>query len=183
MIPTPYKIGASVLAVLGFAALCGWGGYSYRAAECDATVSAIKQEIAEARELSAMRALRITELQDEVASREGRIYETRRQLEEAQARVVVKEVIKYVQSPDAGRCELPADWVLIDTAAAAGVSAATVSAASSPDAARGFTDTDALATSVERSHVCRAEIDKLRLWQDWWQGIQRERENALQDTQ
>lgn len=172
MIPKPYKISASVLAVLAFAVLCAWGGYSHRDAHCKATVAELREKIAHEREMSALRSLRIVELQDEVASREGRLFQMRRELEEANQRETVREVIKYVQNPDAGRCELPADWVRIDTAAAAGVSPATVAAGSSPGAAGGFTDTDALATSVERSHVCRAEIDKLRLWQDWWAGVE-----------
>jgi uncharacterized protein (DUF697 family) len=47
----------------------------------------------------------------ELADTQAKIYEVQNSAREVVTRYVNKEVIKYVQSPDAGKCNLNADWV------------------------------------------------------------------------
>lgn len=92
---------------------------------------------------------------------------------EAGVRVVTQEVIRYVQSPDAGHCRLPADWVHIHNRAA-GVPAAADStgrAAGPPDTSAGADDRAALAVVTANYAVCRTEMARLQGWQDWYHSL------------
>lgn len=116
------------------------------------------------------RARAIERLSAEASDLSGRLHEARRAASEASAKVIKKEVIRYVQSDYAGRCELPAGWVRLDTAAASGVPADAAATGVPDDAPSGFTDADALAVITDRSMICRAEIDKLEALQEYVRG-------------
>lgn len=108
-----------------------------------------------------------------VLERDTRLREAERaglleqQLRDAEADVIVKEVIRYVQDPDVGRCELPADWVRIHNAAAGvpGVSEATGVDDGAAGAAR--TDSDALPVVTANYRRCRASMARLQALQAW----------------
>lgn len=116
------------------------------------------------------RARAIERLSAESSDLSGQLHESRRAASEARAKVITKEVIRYVQSDYAGRCELPAGWVRLDTAAASGVPADAAATGVPDDAPSGFTDADALAVITDRSMICRAEIDKLEALQEYVRG-------------
>ena len=79
--------------------------------------------------------------------------------------VVIKQVIKYVQS-DSPKCSLSADWVRIhDSAAMSDGIRATASAAD--DAASGVTDDQALMVIADNYQTCqsiRAQLSELQGW-------------------
>lgn len=88
--------------------------------------------------------------------------------ESAQARVIEKEVIRYVQVPGAGECNLLDDWVLVHDAAAAGPGAYP-DAAGIPDAgSRQFTDIDALTVVTNNYETCRIAMSQARGWIKWY---------------
>lgn len=123
MIPTPYKIGAAVLAVLAFGGACGWGGYAYRDARCVATINGMKADAAKAAQDAEADAREIERLQGEVTASAGELHQLREAARNRTAEVVVREVIRYVTSdPDAGSCELPDNWLRIKNASARGES-------------------------------------------------------------
>lgn len=98
-------------------------------------------------------------------------HELRRKMAETHAKVVEKEVIKYVESDYSGHCQLPNGWVRIDTEAATGVPSNSGTASVTDDSPSGFTDTDALRVMVDRTKVCKAEIDKLKSLQDYVRSV------------
>lgn len=134
MIPTPYKIGGAVLGVLAFAAACLWGGYSYRDARCNATISAMVAEAEKAARAAEADSREIERLQGEVTDTVGRLHQLREDAKNKAAEVVVREVIRYVTShPSAGSCELPVSWLRIKNAAARGEAPEVSDAASGID--------------------------------------------------
>lgn len=91
--------------------------------------------------------------------------------EAAEARVIEKEVIRYVQVSGAGECNLLDDWVYIHDAAARGASAHS-DAAGIPDAGAGhFTDIDALTVVTDNYEICRVAIAQVRGWQAWYEEV------------
>lgn len=121
MIPTPYKIGAAVLTVIAFGAACGWGGYSYRDARCEATINGMLAKANEATRQAEQDAREIERLQGEVTASTGELHQLRKALRSQAAELVTKEVIRYVTSdPAAGSCELPDNWLRIKNASARG---------------------------------------------------------------
>lgn len=96
------------------------------------------------------------------------------QAQEQQARVITKEVIRYVQSPAAGQCHLPSEWVQIHDAAA-GVSP-TPSSTGLPSAANGeaggsVTDSEAIGVIARNYDICLQEINRLQGWQAWYRSV------------
>lgn len=96
------------------------------------------------------------------------------QAQEQNARVITKEVIRYVQSPAAGQCHLPAEWVQIHDAAA-GVppasSSTSLPAAADGEAGGSVTDSDAIGTITRNYDICRQEINRLQGWQAWYRSV------------
>lgn len=91
--------------------------------------------------------------------------------EQARARVVTKEVIKYVQVPGAGSCNLVDEWVHTHDRAARRAGG-DPGAASVPDAGSGqFTDIDALVVVTDNYAICRQAMSQVRGWQAWYREV------------
>lgn len=89
------------------------------------------------------------------------------QLQRAGSQVVTREVIKYVQSPSSGACELSDDWVRIHNAAA-GVSGVPKAADMDDGKAGGArTDRDALPVIAANYERCLRSAGRLSALQDW----------------
>ena len=92
------------------------------------------------------------------------------QLADAEAEVIVEEVIKYVQADNTGGCALPPEWVRIHNQAAGVPGArATEAAAREADGAAGtaITDRDALpvvTSNYARARECIARLQGLQGW-------------------
>ena len=92
--------------------------------------------------------------------------------EHAHSQVITREVIRYVQSPDAGHCRLPDEWVQLHESAATGslpVPASTTRASSGET--RAVTDTDALAVITANYQQCRRDKARLQGWQQWYREV------------
>lgn len=87
-------------------------------------------------------------------------------------KVIKEQVIKYVQSPDAGTCKLPSDWVRIHDQAATGEDNSADTAASGvDDTAARVTDADALPVIVDNYEVCRGARLQLIGLQEWAKAV------------
>lgn len=96
------------------------------------------------------------------------------QSQQEKARVITKEVIRYVQSPVAGQCALPAEWVRIHDAAArvsADPSTTGLPAAPASADAGTVTDSEALGTITANYDTCNQEINRVSGWQIWWNSL------------
>lgn len=95
----------------------------------------------------------------------------RNQERETAERIVTREVVRYVQSPDAGRLVLPAEWVRIHDIAAfgrgAGVPGTAFPASRAYADAGRITDADAIAVTTENYATCHAVRDQLLALQGW----------------
>ncbi len=116
----------------------------------------------------------INELQDKLASTIAQKQALESQEAEVVTRTITKKVIEYVQSPNAGKCDLPNDWVRVHDAAALGVSP--TEDAETPggtnDAASGITDVEALEVTTNNYATCNAIATRLRNLQLWAKGLQ-----------
>lgn len=88
----------------------------------------------------------------------------------ADERVVIKEVVKYAESPNAGKCDLPNKWVR-EFNRSAGVPKDTAPASRSDDSASGYTDIDALEVTTENNLNHRSCIVRYKRLQDWARGL------------
>lgn len=127
----------------------------------------IGQDLAEQREETVNAARELEQVSLDHAAAVARQYELERVVEEARNSSTTKEVIKYVQAPYSGKCELPNHWVRVDTESATGVPQAPTSPSKSDGAPSGFTDSDALTVIRDRNTICRAEIIKLKSLQSY----------------
>ena len=85
-------------------------------------------------------------------------------------RIINKEVIKYVQKPDAGKCDIPHDLVRIHDSAASGVRIP--EAPSDTDVTpRGITDIDLAIIIPTNYAICRSNANKLKSLQLWVKGV------------
>lgn len=109
--------------------------------------------------------------------RDGRLFAVdqsgvlKRRLQSAEAQVVIKEVIRYVQGPDAGICKLPDDWVRIHNAAAGVPDLPNAPAVDDGAPARVRTDSDALPVVAANYRACRESMTRLSALQDWLANI------------
>jgi len=80
---------------------------------------------------------------------------------QAEAKVVTREVIRYVQDPDIPRTVLPDQWVQLNDRAWRNAS---TSAPAEPftDGSRPITDADALAVTTYNAEICGQAISNLR---------------------
>lgn len=92
--------------------------------------------------------------------------------ENTRSKVIIKEVIQYVQDPVADACPLPYGWLRLYDGSATGVlppaDGPAVAAAGRGEA---ITTVTALPVIADNNESCR--LDKIRLqgWQDWWDGV------------
>lgn len=175
LIPPQYRILAGVLLLAAvFAAGLGIG-HEWRDRACDLTVTEIENRALKAQQAFDQEARVVDQLRDAVTKRNTELFEARRQAETAKARVITREVIRYVtENPDAGRCDLPAEWLRIHDASAGTDLPPAAGAAGAPDdaTARAFTDADALRVITENYQTCLSEFTRLRQLQEWYRGQQ-----------
>lgn len=82
-------------------------------------------------------------------------------------RIITKEVIRYVEvTPAADRCTLPGTWRVRHDAAATGDLPEPASLADG--AADPVEDAAALETLADNYASCRAAIEQVKGWNDWW---------------
>lgn len=161
LIPPQYRLMAAgfvVALALSAAAGAGWTANGWRLGN---HMKQLKLDIAEAVQKSKEQADRITVLSSDLAIANSDLLTARQAALDAQATIVTREVIKYVQAPYSGHCNLPKHWVRVDTAAARGLPEDGAAGRDDDAAPSGFTDADALQVNVERSRICRREIEKL----------------------
>lgn len=94
------------------------------------------------------------------------------ELERAQGKVITREVIRYVQSPDAGQCRMPDGWVRLHEIAAGSDPAIHPEApGGAADPATGFTDADVIQVIVDNYQSCREDMARLAGWQQWYREV------------
>jgi hypothetical protein len=148
------------LATLGLAGGIGWGlrGDHEAARDLDAVSVAIEQKDA---------------AQSAVDQLDG-AQATEQAARTVKDRIITREVIRYVEiTPPESRCALPGSWRVQHDAAATG-EPATDPAGLAAGAADSVTDAAALETVAENYSRCRAAIEQVRGWQQWWQRIGKE---------
>lgn len=107
-------------------------------------------------------------LNTQIAAVRAEAFEISNQKREVVTRYVTNEVIKYVQTPDAGKCEFNDDWVRVhDAAASSSLPSADLSTGELDGASRKITDVEVLNVTTQNYEGCNKEIDKLRELQLW----------------
>lgn len=103
------------------------GGWLVQGWRLGADIESLKADYADARAKAAEKTREAEEAarEAEQAAQErsdaiAEAAQARRQAQQAKAKTITREVIKYVQSDDAGKCSLPASWVRVHDKAAAG---------------------------------------------------------------
>lgn len=99
-------IAGVVCAVLG--ALASW---YITSAFADLDMANFKLELYEAKAARQAAADKLEEARDKIEELETAKIDASEQKQQTGVRTVIKEVIKYVESPDTGRCALPTSWV------------------------------------------------------------------------
>ncbi|WP_339617218.1 hypothetical protein [uncultured Gilvimarinus sp.] len=123
-----------------------------------------------ARELAADKAGLEAKIRSE---REGRLAAVdkaavlERALADAEGEVIIKEVLRYVQSDTAGDCSLPDDWVRIHNAAAGVPRVPDAPAVDAREAETARTDSDALPVIASNYRRCREAMTRLEGLQAW----------------
>jgi len=79
---------------------------------------------------------------------------------------VVKKVIEYVQSPNSGKCDIPASFVRIHNSAT-GLSQDSESSSATDGGAEKFTDVDLLPVIANNYATCIEVRNQLLSFQDW----------------
>lgn len=161
LIPPQHKVLAVVVVAVVILSATFYSGWAVNGWRLGLEISRHETALAEAREKAQELARSVEARSAELAKLNGELHAARQAAEAAEARVITKRVIEYVQAPHAGRCALPADWVRLDTASATGMPPDATAVAGAPGAASGFTDADAIEVITERNRICRAEIAKL----------------------
>lgn len=90
---------------------------------------------------------------------------------EAKARVITKEVVKYVENNSNARCQLDNDWVHISNAATP-VPRVTETAAAVNGTGEEIRDLGfALGVITTNYNACQDAVDRLQAWQEWYQSV------------
>lgn len=145
------------IAVVVGAFLAGWAVNGWR----------IGENIAESEAQRARDTIEIERLNAENANAVAARHAAEKAAQAVKTRTITKEVIKYVQSPDAGQCDLSDDWVRIHNDST-GVPTDTAAASGSDDTTgRTKTDVDALVTVTDNYAVCKANAARLEALQEW----------------
>ncbi len=166
-----YIGGALLLAAF----LAGWTIQGWRSDAVIANMQAAADKAAKEAQAEAQAKVdRIEKLQSELAT----TIAEKQALEAQEAKVVTKyitkEVIKYVQSPNAGKCDLPNEWVRVHDAAARGMSPTegTEAPGGTNDPAPRITDIEALQVTTDNYAICHETATRLRNLQLWVKGLQ-----------
>ncbi len=120
---TKIKIAAALILVSGIFA----AGYKVAEWRYEAIIADIHASLAEARAVAVEEGLARHAAADALNAEKAKA-------REVVYKTITKEVDRYVQSPNAGRCQLPDDWVRIHNSAATSGSSSLVN--DSPDSTR-----------------------------------------------
>ncbi|MDT8311916.1 MAG: hypothetical protein RQ732_10755 [Methylophaga sp.] len=96
--------------------------------------------------------------------------ELRKKQQKIVTRTITKEVIRYVQDPDAGNCRLPDRWVRIHDAAAGGsvdLPGDSTTTTKPDESATKITDIEALGVVTENYGTCQQLRNQLTSLQEW----------------
>ena len=111
---------------------------------------------------------KIERLEQETADAIARAAAAERAVLDAEVRVVTQDVIRYVQNPNTGQCDLGDDWVRTHDKAA-GLPAATKPTARAADpAAADVTDRDALRVVAQNYAICRENTRRQSALISWY---------------
>jgi hypothetical protein len=157
------KAGAIVISFVAGFVVQGW-----RMGE---DMAEFERAIAQASELQANAVLSIERLSREKSEAISAEAAAELRAHTTQARTVTKEVIRYVQDPGTGKCDLPAEWVRTHNQAANVSRAASAAGASSAATARTATDRDALIAVTENYDRCNANLIQHKGLIDWAKSI------------
>lgn len=145
------------VAVVAAAFICGWAVNGWR----------IGETVAESEAQRAQDTIKIERLNTEKSQTVARLHAAEAAAQVVKTRTVTKEVIKYVQNPDAGDCELSNDWVRIHDDSA-GVPTDTEAASRAADTTgKPKTDVDALVAITDNYAVCLTNAIRLKALQEW----------------
>ena len=109
---------------------------------------------------------------NQISESRAEAYELRNKKREVVTKYINKEVIKYVQSDIAGKCDLPNEWVqLHDNAARNSITRNTDTTTEPNDSASGITDIEVLGVVTDNYQSCHQIRDQLIELQDWARGI------------
>jgi len=104
----------------------------------------------------------------EVARLQAKVYELSKQKQKVITKYVNKEKIKYVQTPNAGKCILPPKWVFLhDTAARNNITRSSNTSSKPNDTSTKITDIDALDVVTNNYATCNETRNKLISLQQW----------------
>lgn len=156
-----WQIKAAAIAVI--LASTFWAGREWRDRSCELQLADIKIEAASAKESAedALIAAALANQDKALAEKAAR---------DARAQVIVKRVIEYVQDPDAGKCDLPDNWVLLHDDGWRD-SAPPGSTEPSYGADREITDVEAAAVSAHNARICGDAVARLAEWQEFWRNL------------
>lgn len=151
-----------------FAAVAAFGAWQHRAMIADADLLTLRLEYSQAREEAAADARKKEQVMQQATAEIDALNADLTAERERKNRVIYKEVISYVKSPDIERCNLPDDFVRIHEAAATGIMPDDPAAASgSDDQSRTFTDAELIEVVADNYLSCRAVADRLSGLQEW----------------
>lgn len=156
-------VGVATALAIGFSA--GWQAQGWKSeAKLNAWKAAAEKSAREA--TAAARALEQSEAnlattiaeKNAIEAQEARVVD----------RIVTKEVIRYVKSPNAGQCRLPGEWVRVHDAAASGrVPEVSDAADGLNDAPGTVDDIEALEVVTDNYAKCRSDARRLANLQTW----------------
>lgn len=145
---------AKVLGVVAILAATFWAGREWRDRSADLEIAELKASHRAQEESweSDMQDAAIAAAQTSIALEQEKSRE---------AKVVTKEVVRYVQNPDIPRVQLPSEWVLLHDKAWR--NAATPGTAEPfTDGSAPVTDADAVAVTAHNAEACGQALSRLR---------------------
>ena len=143
----------------------GWMANGWRLGQTIAQMergieTANKEAVASAREVEQLQ----SDLSDAAAKNHALQTESRKTTE----RVITKEIIKYVQSPDADKCALDPSGVRIhDQAANGSVPKDADTSSGANDSPEGVKGSQLIPVVVENYNACHEAMDRLKALQEW----------------
>lgn len=104
----------------------------------------------------------------------GQLFEERKKKQQVVTKYVDKEIIKYVQSDVAGKCNLPDNWVRIHDLSATGDKARDTNPTGKPDGDAGaVTDVEAITVVSGNYRSCNRTRDQLIELQNWIKSLEK----------
>lgn len=145
------------VAVVALAFVAGWFINGWR----------IGETVAESEAQRAQDTIQIERLNAEKTQTVAALHAAKAAAQIVKTRTVTKEVIKYVQNPDAGECELSNDWVRIHDDSAGVPTDIEAPRRASDATGKPKTDVDALVAITDNYAVCLTNAIRLKALQEW----------------